>query len=513
MKQVILLILDGWGWSKEKTGNAILSAKTPALDYIKKNYPFYLIQASGRAVGLPPLKEGDSEVGHLTIGAGRIIIQYLTIIDQSLKNGSFFENETFVKLLNHVKNDNAKLHLMGLLTSGTVHASLEHLIFIIRHLRLKDLDKVFIHLFTDGRDSGKKESLNLIEKVEKEIAGSRIKIASLVGRDFAMDRDNNWELTKKAYELLVHGTGEKVKNLKEAIDHYHRQGITDETMPPLLAESDSLIEDNDGILFFNFREDSAKQLTRAFTDSEFNGFKTKKFRNLFFTTMTQYGSDLKIKPIFKRREVKNTLGEILENNSKKQLHIAETTKYAHLTYFFNGLREEKFENETDILIPSNNDYLSSPEMKAKEITEKILEELNSVSHEFVVANFANPDTLSHSGNIEMTIKGIEAVDEMISRIYKTAQTKETTILITSDHGNAENMTYTRSGEKETKHNLNPVPLFLVKNNFKKGKTEKELASEELEVKGMLQDIAPTILELMGIEKPPEMTGVNLIQLI
>ncbi|MEK7203711.1 MAG: 2,3-bisphosphoglycerate-independent phosphoglycerate mutase [Patescibacteria group bacterium] len=538
MKQVILLILDGWGWSKEKTGNAILTAKTPALDYIKKNYPFFLIQASGRSVGLPPLKEGDSEVGHLTIGAGRIIIQYLTIIDQSLKNGSFFENETFIKLLNHVKNNNGdpapqrrpgfarvplqagslsktKLHLMGLLTSGTVHASLEHLISIIKYLKLKtDINEVFLHLFTDGKDSGKKESLKLIEKVEKEIIGSRIKIASLIGRDFAMDRDNNWKLTKMAYDLLVYGTGERTTNPMETIVNYHNRGITDELIPPtIVGQIDSVIGDNDGILFFNFREDSAKQLTKALANTEFNDFETKKFRNLFFATMTNYGADLKIKPIFKREKIKNTLGEILQNNNKKQLHIAETIKYAHVTYFLNGLREEKFEGETDVLIPSSSDYLDKPEMRVKEITQKILEELDSVSHEFVVANFANPDILSHSGNLGITTKGIEVVDEMISRIYETAKAKEVTILITSDHGNAENMTYIQSGEKETRHNSNPVPLFLVSDNFKKEKIEKEQILEEKEARGMLQDIAPTILNLMEIEKPPEMTGVSLIQLI
>lgn len=518
MRQVILIILDGWGWSKEKTGNAILAAKTPFLDYLKKNYPFFLIQASGRAVGLPPLKEGNSEVGHLTIGAGRIVLQHLTVIDQAIKNGSFFENETFGRLLSHVQNNNSGLHLMGLLTSGVVHASLEHLISIIRHLRSKrNLSGVFIHLFTDGKDSGKKESLSLIERIEKEISGSQIKIASLIGRDFAMDRDNNWELTKKAYRLLTDGIGEKTANPKEAVKNYHSRGITDEMIPPTIITNnlqpitnDHLIEDGDGILFLNFREDSVRQLTRAFADSDFNFFETKKFRNIFFATMTNYGNGLKIKPIFKRGEIKNTLGETLEANGKKQLHLAETAKSSHVTYFFNGLREDKFENETDILIPSIQDYLENPEMKVKEITGKIIEELEQTNYEFLVANLANPDMLSHTGNLEATVRGIEAVDQSIGQIFKAGRGKEAVILITGDHGNAENLTYLGTGEKETRHNPGPVPLYLIGKNFKKDKTERELAAEEKEIKGMLQDIAPTILELMNIKKPPEMTGISLI---
>lgn len=512
MKRVILLILDGWGWSKEKTGNAILAARTPTMDYLKKNYPFFLIQASGRVVGLPPLKEGDSEVGHLSIGAGRVILQHLTIIDQAIKNGSFFENQTFRGLLSHVKNNNSKLHLFGLLTSGTVHASLEHLLSIIKHLRSEtNLNRVFLHLFTDGKDSGKKESLKLLEKVEKEITGSAIKIASLVGRDFAMDRDNKWNLIQKAYNLLTQGLGGITENLKETINNYHSQGITDELIPPLLInEKTSSVEDGDGVLFFNFREDSAKQLSRAFTERGFNFFEIKKYENLYFATMTDYGSGLRIKPLFKRREIKNTIGEILQTNNKKQLHIAETIKYAHVTYFFNGLKEEGFDSETDISVPSSEDYLSKPEMKVRELTGKIIEELKLNQNEFVVANFANPDVLSHAGNFELTVKGIEAVDESIDKILKASQDKKVAILITGDHGNAENMIYLGTGEKEAKHNLNPVPLWLVSQEFKKEKTEKELALEEAEVKGTLQDIAPTILKLMGIEKPPEMTGQSLI---
>ncbi|MBI2003585.1 MAG: 2,3-bisphosphoglycerate-independent phosphoglycerate mutase [Parcubacteria group bacterium] len=518
MKQVALLILDGWGWSKEKAGNAIFEAKTPNMDFLKKNYPFFLIQASGLAVGLPPLKEGNSEVGHLTIGAGRIIFQHLTVIDESIKNGSFFKNETFARLMSHVEKNGSKLHLLGLLTSGTVHASLEHLLSLIKHLRREGAPgPVLLHLFTDGKDSGKKESLNLLEKLEKEIAvnpGSgqkaKIKIATLIGRDFAMDRDNNWELTQKAYGLLTWGLGEKVENLKESVAAEHLRGKVDEIIPPLVKDEMETIEDGDGVLFFNFREDSARQLTRAFTDDDFNFFKAKRFKNLFFATMTDYGRGLKAKPIFKREKIKNTLAEVLDRQNIKQLHIAETAKYAHVTYFLNGLREEKFKNETDLLIPSNGDILQNPKMKTEEIAKSVVEELEKPDFKFVVVNFANPDMLSHTGDYQATIQGIRAVDEAIGEIYEAAQKKEAVILITGDHGNAENLIYSGTGEKESRHNSNPVPFLAVGKKFKKEKDGQELASEETEIKGMLQDVAPTVLKLLEVEKPAEMTGINLL---
>ncbi|MEK7537060.1 MAG: 2,3-bisphosphoglycerate-independent phosphoglycerate mutase [Patescibacteria group bacterium] len=510
MKQIILLILDGWGWSKEKNGNAILAADTPNMDYLKKNYPFFLLQASGPAVGLPPLKEGNSEVGHLTIGAGRIILQHLTTINESIKNGSFFRNEVFVRLLAHAKKNKSKLHLIGLLTSGTVHASLEHLISIIKYLRQSLLNTVLIHLFSDGKDSGKKESVNLIAKIEREIAGSEIKIASLVGRDFAMDRENNWKMTQKAYGLLAFGLGEKTGDFKKALENYLSQGITDELIPPLIKDEKWKIDDNDAILFLNFREDSIRQLARTISDPDFNFFETRKFNNLFLTTMTDYGNGIKVKPIFKREEVKNTLGEILEQNGFNQLRIAETAKSDHLTYFFNGLREKRFENETDFIIPSSENFLKNPQMKAAQIAQKIIEETEKGNYQFIAANFANPDILSHSGDYETTIKAVEAVDRAIGKIYRAGQNEETVILVTGDHGNAESLTYLGTGEKESRHNPNPVPFLVVGGKFKKEKDSSELNYEGSGIKGILQDVAPTILNLMNIKKPEEMTGISLI---
>lgn len=504
------MILDGWGWSKEKNGNAVLAADTPNMDYLKKNYPFFLLRASGLAVGLPPLKEGDSEVGHLTIGAGRIIFQHLTVIDESIKNGSFFKNETFIRLLEHAQKNKSKLHLIGLLTSGTVHASLEHLASIIKYLRQELKNAVLIHLFSDGKDSGKKESVNLIAKIEKEIAGSEIKIASVIGRDFAMDRESNWKMTQKAYNLLAFGLGEKTGDFKKALENLHSQGITDEVIPPLVKDEKWKIDDGDAILFLNFREDSIRQLARALSEPDFDFFETGKFKNLFLAAMTDYGGGIKIKPIFKREKIKNTLGEVLEQNGLRQLRIAETAKYAHLTYFFNGLREKRFENETDFIIPSSENFIQNPEMKADQIAQKVIEETKRGDYQFIAANFANPDILSHSGDYEATIKAVEAVDRAIGLIYGAGQNEKTVILATGDHGNAENLIYLGTGEKESRHNPNPVPFLAAGRKFKKEKSNSELIYEESEIKGILQDVAPTILNLMDIKKPKEMTGISLI---
>ncbi len=505
------MILDGWGWSKNPTGNAILAADTPNINHLRQSYPFFLLQASGLAVGLPPLEEGNSEVGHLTLGSGRIIIQYLTLINESFKNGSFFSNENFKKLCGHIEKNKSNLHIAGLLTSGKVHSSIDHLLSITEYLKTKELSgNVFLHLFTDGKDSGKKESLFLLEKIEKAIQNSKIKIGSIIGRDFAMDRDTNWLRTEQAYELLVFGKGEKVSDFKEAVKNHHSSGTPDDLMPPMASNQSSLIKDEDGILFFNFREDSMRQLVMAFGDQNFDVFETKKFGNLFLATMTNYGNGLKIEPLFKRPEIKNTLGEVLEKSSLKQARIAETAKYAHLTYFFNGLREKEFEGETDLLIPSLKEFEQNPKMRAEEIAEKIIEEMRNQNFEFIVANFANADMLSHTGNFEATTKGVEAVDQAVGKIYQASLISNPVILITGDHGNAETLTYLGTGEKESKHNPNPVPLFIVGQEFKKDKNEEEILYEESRIAGMLQDIAPTILKLMKIEKPPEMTGLDLI---
>lgn len=515
MKQLILLILDGWGYSANKIGNAILAADTPTIEFIHQNYPVVLLQTSGPAVGLPWGEIGNSEVGHLTIGAGRIILQYLTRINQTIDDGSFFNNESLLKAADHVKTRNSSFHIMGLITSGTVHSSLKHLYAILDFAKQQNLEKVYIHLFTDGKDSKPKESALLLKQAMDYVLNNKIgQIISVIGRSFAMDRDENWDRIQKAYDLLTKGVGNKTSDLLKSIEEYHSQGITDESIPPtILQESeDKLIKDNDAVVFFNFREDSVRQLTRAFVDNDFRFFSSEKMPNLLFSTMTDYSKAFKILPVLKQPEIKNQLAEVLEKNNKKQLHIAETEKYAHATYFFNGLREEPFEHETDIFVQSFKNLSENPGMKAMKIADKVASEIKTGSFDFILANFANPDVLSHGGDYGATVKGISEMDKAVKKIYDAAMGKNSILIITSDHGNAESLSYAGTGEKETRHNLNPVPFYLVANSYQKQKTKQELQelNKELnQAKGILADIAPTILELIDIPMPQEMTGNSL----
>lgn len=504
--------MDGWGYSANQVGNAIAQAKTPTIDFINQNYPAVLLQASGPAVGLPWGEIGNSEVGHLTIGAGRIILQYLTRINQAIDDDTFFTNESLLKAAKQVKNKNSALHIMGLITSGTVHSSLKHLYALLDFAKQQGLEKVYVHLFTDGKDSKPKESALLLKQALDYTLADKIgQIITVVGRGFSMDRDENWDRTQKAYDLLTAGQGNKTTDLLKSIEEYHSQGINDEAVPPTILEGseDKLIKDNDAVIFFNFREDSVRQLTRAFVDKEFSFFALKPMPNLLFVTMTDYSSRFNILPVFKQPEIKNQLAEVLELNGKKQLHIAETEKYAHATYFFNGLREEPFEHETDVFIQSHKNLLENPGMKALEIGERIEAEIKNGNFDFIVANFANPDILAHSGDYNAAVQGISIMDQALKKIYDAAKEKNAILLITSDHGNAESLSYAGTGEKETRHNLNPVPFYLIADSYEKQKTEKELKQELSETKGILADIAPTILQLIDIPIPQEMTGNSL----
>ena len=514
MRQVILLILDGWGWFSGKVGNAIAQANTPTIDFIHKNYPMVLLQASGPAVGLPWGEIGNSEVGHLTIGTGRITLQYLTRINQAIDDGTFFENESLLKAAKHVKSKKSKLHIMGLATSGTVHSSLKHLYALLDFGGKQNIENIYIHLFTDGKDSKPRESLDLLKQALDYVAKNKTgEIVCLIGRNFAMDRDENWNLTQKAYELLTKGEGNKTDDLLKSLKEYHGQGISDEFIPGTILNGSEgkLIEDNDAVIFFNFREDSVRQLTRAFADKEFSFFPVKSMPNLLFVTMTDYSKAFNILPVFKQPEIKNQLAEILELNNKKQLHIAETEKYAHATYFFNGLKEEPLEHETDIFIQSFKNLIENPGMKAMEIAQKVEEEIRGENFDFIVANFANPDVLAHSGNFNAVVKGIGLMDEAVKKIYDSAIDKNAALIITSDHGNAESLFYSGTGEKETRHNLNPVPFYLIARQYQRPRTDEEISGQIKEVKGILADIAPTILQLLNIPQPQEMIGNSLAE--
>lgn len=512
MKPVVLTILDGWGYSKQNLGNAILNAHTPNIDSIQKNYPSLLLQASGKAAGMTWGESGNSEVGHLTIGAGRVVFQYLSRINKAIADDSFFSNEVLIKAIGYVHDNNSTLHLAGLLTSGSVHSYLTHLFALIDLAKKNNVTNLKIHLFTDGKDSGLKEAPDLIKKVEAHLAQSGIgNIATVIGRDFAMDRGKNWDLTKTAYELLTSSMGEKTEDIYKKLDEYYSAGNSDSKIPPTVLDETGIIRKNDALIFFNFREDSMRQLAESFTDKEFNIFNKKESGNVYIASLTRYIENPNLNVAFPVPEIKNGLAEVLSQNNKKQFHIAETEKYAHATYFFNCLKNEPFDDETDFIIESLKNPSENPQMKAGEITEKVLLELDK--YDFLVINFANGDTLSHFGNLETVVKGVEAIDEALGKIKSAVLEKDGVMIVTADHGNAESLTYQSTGESETKHNDNPVPFYLISKEFEHPRSNEDIESTMSNPSGLLTDVAPTILELMGIEKPAEMTGESLLKLI
>ena len=514
MKPVILAILDGWGYSPQKHGNAILSAQTPFMDFIRHNFPSLLLQASGKAVGLIWGEAGNSEVGHLTLGAGRTIFQYLSRINKAISDGSFYQNEVLLKAINHAQKNYSTLHIAGLLTSGSVHSYMSHLFALIDLALKNNFTNVRIHLFTDGKDSGLKEAPILIKKLQDYIAKTGIGvITTVVGRDYAMDRGKNWENTRQANQLMTGGTGELTDNILKKIETYYQMGYTDPQLPPTVTDKDGFIKDGDALVFFNFREDSMRQLTRSFIEDNFNIFPTKRFVNLFVASFTQYLEYPRLNVAFPLPKIKNGLAEMLSLNGKTQLHIAESEKYAHATYFFNCLNNTPYSGETDIFIESQKDTILNPEMRASEIADKMIERIKQDKYDFYIINFANPDILSHTGDIEATMKGIEAVDGALKQISDAVLNKDGIILITADHGNAEAMVYELSGEKKSSHEESPVPLYLIGKQFKREREDREMELSLSQVSGILSDVAPTILELMTIPKPEEMTGDSLLKLL
>ena len=516
MRPLILIILDGWGYSSQQLGNAIATAETPTMDDVQANFPMLLLQASGKSVGLNWGEPGNSEVGHLTIGAGRTIFQYSTRINSAIETGAFFENPALVNAAFHARQNNSTLHLIGLLGSGTVHASFDHLLALIDFAKKQGVPRLALHLFSDGKDSGLKESVILIKKLQDHLAKTGLgAIASIIGRQDAMDRDNNWERTQHAYDLWVNGIGEQTAQLTETITTYHQQGIDDSHLPAILADANYRIRDHDAIIFFNFREDSMRQITRAFIEPGFDKFPRKGLQDLFIVLMTQYieNPGIALNVAFPLPEINNGLSQVMSERGLKQLHIAETEKYAHAIYFFNCLRNGPFEGEADILIDSYKNHQDHPSMRASEIADRFLEEFEKDLYNFTIINFANADILSHLGSLELAVQGVRAIDMALARMIPAILAKGGIVIMTSDHGNAESLIYKKSGDIETKHNLNPVPWYLVANEYRRARTPEELASAVQNSQGILSDVAPTILELMGIEKPAEMTGESLLRLL
>ena len=519
--RVILIILDGWGAAPPSFGNAISTANTPTLDALEKSHPSLLLQASGIAVGLPWGEEGNSEVGHLNLGAGRIILQYIPRIISSIRDGSFFENPALKNAALHVKSNDSTLHLMGLVSSGSVHSYIDHLYALLELAKRERIANVFLHIFTDGKDCPPNEAAKFIPQLEERLRSQGLgKIATIIGRTYAMDRNENWEYTQKAYELLTEGKGEVINNAAEYLQKSYAKRINDQYIEPAIVNGqlsmvNCRVKDADAVIFFNFREDSARQLTHAFLDKEFNYFARKKLNNLFFTALTHYYPEIPLVNVaFPPPDIAHTLAETLSKNNKTQLHIAETEKYAHATYFFSGLIEKPYYGEERILIPSYGArYDEHPEMRAEEITDKAIENLDRF--DFILINFANSDMLAHTGNMQATIKGIETVDSCIKRILEKAG-GEAVVIITADHGNAEEIMELKTGRIKTEHTANPVPLYVVIPNKgmqrdAKGEYNKPLYTKK--ISGVLADVAPTILEIMGIPAPKEMTGQSLLPLL
>ena len=506
-KVTMLMILDGFGDNPEEKGNAVKLAKTPNIDKLMKQHPATKIAASGLAVGLPEGQMGNSEVGHTNIGAGRIVYQELTRITKSIEDGDFFSNEEFVNAIENCKKNNSKLHIMGLVSDGGVHSHIRHLYGLLEMAKRRDFEEVYVHCFLDGRDTPPASAENYISELQEKMKEKGIgKIASIAGRFYAMDRDKRWERVKKAYDAIVNGEGNKQADVINAIESSYQKEVFDEFVEPtVITNGDkpvATISDGDSVIFFNFRPDRARQLTRAIVDPDFKDFETKKL-NTYFVCFTSYDETMpNVHIAFKKEQIKNTLGEVVAREGGKQLRIAETEKYAHVTFFFNGGEEKQYEGEDRILVPSPKveTYDLKPEMSAYEVTEKVLEAIDSEKYNCIILNFANPDMVGHTGNLEAAIKAVETVDECAGKIVSAIKSKRGNLIITADHGNAEQMIDLKTGEPHTAHTTNLVPLILI--------TEKEGIKLR---QGKLADLAPTILELMNIEKPEEMTGESLIE--
>ncbi|MCE5328803.1 2,3-bisphosphoglycerate-independent phosphoglycerate mutase [bacterium] len=513
---VCLIILDGWGISAGIKGNAIYAADKPNMDKYVKNYPNTALLASGLAVGLPEGQMGNSEVGHLNIGAGRIVYQELTKISLSIENGKFFSKEAFLAAIQNAKKNNSSLHLMGLLSDGGVHSHISHLKALIDLAASNDVKKLFIHAFLDGRDVLPRSAIIYLEEIKKYMDKSGYgEIATISGRYYAMDRDNRWERVKRAYENLVYRSGEHFNDIKVLIENSYNNNTDDEFVVPACVsvknEGDARIKSNDSIIFFNFRPDRAREITRTFIYKDFDEFDRESAvpENLVFVCMTEY--DIKFNGIpgvyvaYPPRDVVNTLGEVVSKNNLRQLRIAETEKYAHVTFFFNGGIEKPNPGEDRILIqsPKVSTYNLKPEMSAFEVADKLIEKITEDIYQLVIVNFANPDMVAHTGFFEPAVKAIETVDKCVGRIVEKVNEQGGIAIITADHGNAEEMINTEMQCPMTAHTISKVPFILCDDNVE------ELIDEEQNPK--LCDIAPTILELLNISKPDEMTGISLIK--
>jgi 2,3-bisphosphoglycerate-independent phosphoglycerate mutase len=508
-KPVVLVVLDGWGINMTKEGNAIASAHAPIYESLLRDWPHTQLRASGEAVGLPDGQMGNSEVGHLNLGAGRVVYQDSTRISKAIREGDFFKNPVLLSAMESVKQSKRTLHLMGLLSDGGVHSRLDHIFALFDMVKAQGITNVFFHAFLDGRDTPPASAIEHITALEEHFSKIGIgAIATVSGRYYSMDRDKRWERVQKAYEAMVMGEGIRKYSAIEAVKQSYEHNRTDEFMiPTVILEPKkncplATMRGGDTVIFCNFRSDRAREITRTLTDPEFRGFKRQMFPKLSsFVCLTTYDETFDLPVAFAPVRLTNILGEVLSSHGLRQLRIAETEKYAHVTFFFNGGEEPPFPLEDRILIPSPRDvatYDKKPEMSAREITDALVKHITSGQYGFILANYANPDMVGHTGVLEAAIKAVEVLDECLGRVLRAAQEAGAHVLITADHGNLEIMSDPSTGQPHTAHTTDPVPFIVI------GKMV------NLRNEGLLADVAPTVLDLLGIEKPTEMTGRSLI---
>ena len=507
-KPVVLMILDGFGLTDEINGNAIAAANTPTIDNLMATWPFVKGYASGLAVGLPDGQMGNSEVGHLNMGAGRVVYQDLTRITKSIEDGDFFEKEELLKAIDNCKEHQSDLHLYGLMSDGGVHSDIRHLYAILSLCKQNGLERVYVHCFMDGRDTSPTSGIDYIRELAEKMEEIGVgQIASICGRYYAMDRDNRWERVEKAYRSLVYGEGIEETDPIEAMEHSYAREVTDEFIEPTVIVKEgkplSVIREGDSIIFFNFRPDRAREISRTFCCDEFDGFDRGERIHTCYVCFTDYDNTIPNKlVVFKDEEIINTFGEYISKNGLRQARIAETEKYAHVTFFFNGGVETPNENEDRFLIPSPKvaTYDLKPEMSAPEVCATLIEKIRSLLYDCIVINFANPDMVGHTGVMEAVVKAIETIDDCVRQVVDAILEVDGTMFLCADHGNAEELINPETGEPWTAHTTNPVPFILI--NGPEGKVLRE--------NGRLCDIAPTLLELLQLPQPAEMTGQSLL---
>ena len=497
-----LIILDGFANRESEHGNAVKQAYKPNFDRYYNTYPTTQIEASGLDVGLPEGQMGNSEVGHMNIGAGRIVYQSLTRINKSIEDGDFYENKVLGKAAQHVKDHDSALHVFGLLSDGGVHSHYKHLFALLELAKQKGLDKVYVHAFLDGRDVDQKSAIKYIEETEAKFKELGVgQFASISGRYYAMDRDKRWDREEKAYNAIRNFEGPSYASAKEGVEANYENDVTDEFVEPFIVEGQNEgVQDGDAVIFFNFRPDRAAQLSEIFTNKAFDGFKVERVNDLFYATFTKYNDNVDAEVVFEKVDLTNTIGEVAQNNNLKQLRIAETEKYPHVTYFMSGGRNEEFEGERRRLIdsPKVATYDLKPEMSAYEVKDTLLEELDKGDLDLIILNFANPDMVGHSGMLEPTIKAIEAVDECLGEVVDKILDMNGYAIITADHGNSDQV-LTDDDQPMTTHTTNPVPVIVTKEDVTLRET------------GRLGDLAPTLLDLLNVEQPSDMTGESLIK--